>query len=70
MSTMIRCSKCKKDMYADSRSDKDAYASLAWNYINGYSSYHLCKTCFRQFITEFMRHMTPEEFDDLFGGNK
>jgi len=67
MSSMIQCDKCKKTMYTDSRSDKDVYASLASNYIDGYSSYHLCKICFRQFLTEFMRTWTPEEFDEMFG---
>lgn len=67
MSTMIRCDKCKKDMYADSRSDKDAYAKLNTDYIDGYSTYHLCKACFRQFLTEFMRAWTPGEFDEMCG---
>ena len=67
MSNIIRCDKCKKDMYADSRSDKDAYAQINTTYVDGYSTYHLCKVCFRQFLTEFMRTCTPEEFDETLG---
>jgi hypothetical protein len=67
MSSMIQCDKCKKTMYADSRSDKDAYAELHTNYIDGYTTMHLCKICFRQFLTEFMRTWTPEEFDEMCG---
>ena len=67
MSRMIRCDKCDKTMYADSRSDKDAYACVNTTYIDGYSEFHLCNVCFRQFYTEFLRIMTPEEYDDEFG---
>ena len=66
MLKMIRCDKCKKDMYADSRSDKDAYSRITTDYIDGHSTYHLCKVCHRQFVTEFMRIYTPEEYDDEF----
>lgn len=67
MSEMIRCDKCKKLMYADSRSPKGSYCSISVDYTDGYSRMHLCKMCYRQFLTEFMRTMTPEEFDDTFG---
>jgi len=67
MSRMIRCDKCKKDMYADSRSEKGAYAIVKTEYVTGYSELHLCKVCFRQFWTEFLRDMTPEEYDDVIG---
>ena len=54
-------------MYTDSRSDKGAYSLHTMDYVNGHSSYHLCKTCLRQLLTEFLRMYTPEDFDDEFG---
>lgn len=67
MSVMIRCDKCKRTMFADSRSSKDEYAKVQTDYIDGYSTYHLCKICFRQFLTEFMGSWTPKEFDEMCG---
>ena len=54
-------------MYADSRSDKGSWCTISVDYTDGHSRMHLCKMCYRQFLTEFMRTMTPEEFDDTFG---
>ena len=67
MSSAVICDKCKKAMYADSRSNKDAYATLKIDYCSGYSEMHLCKLCYRQFRTEFVRDYKPEEFDDNYG---
>lgn len=67
MSEMIRCDKCKKLEYTDSRSDKDAMCEIRISYINGQSCLNLCKNCLRQFYTEFIRDMTPEEFDEEYG---
>ena len=67
MSLMVCCDKCKKTMYTDSRSAKDSYACVQTEYVNGYSQLHLCKVCFRQFYTEFLRIMTPEKYDYEFG---
>lgn len=68
MSEMIRCDKCKKLMYTDSRSDKDAYCKINITYVDGYSTIHLCKACHRQLLTEFLRtSYTPEEYDETFG---
>jgi len=67
VSTMIQCDKCKKLMYADCRSDKDAYCKLNITYVDGYSTLHLCKVCHRQLLTEFIRVITPEEYDEEFG---
>lgn len=67
MSSAVICDKCKKTMYDDSRSDKDAYATLKIEYCRNTSCLHLCKVCYRQFCTEFVRDMTPEEFDDEYG---
>lgn len=67
MSSAVICDKCKKAMYADSRSDKDAYAYLKIEYCRGNSEFHLCKLCYRQFLVEFVRCYKPEEFDDEYG---
>lgn len=67
MSSAVICDKCKKAMYTDSRSDKDAYSVLKIDYCRGYSEIHLCKICYRQFRVEFVRDYTPEEFDDEYG---
>ena len=67
MSSMIRCDKCKKMMYADSRSDKGDWCTVRIDYVDGLSTLHLCKVCHRQFLVEFVRTMKPEEYDDQFG---
>lgn len=67
MSSMIQCDKCKKLMYNDSRSSKGDYCMIEIKYVDGLSSIELCKTCHRQFMTEFIREYTPEEYDDIFG---
>ena len=67
MSSMIRCDKCKKMMYADSRSDKGDWCTVRIDYVDGLSTLHLCKVCHRQFLVEFTRVLKPEEYDDEFG---
>ena len=67
MSEMIRCDKCKKLMYTDSRSNKGAYCKIGINYTDGYTSLHLCKSCYKQFCTEFIKDYTAKEFDQYFG---
>ena len=67
MTTLIECDKCKKKMFADSRSERGAYCVLSIDYTDGLSTYHLCNTCHRQLLTEFMRVMTPEHYDEYFG---
>ena len=37
------------------------------NYTDGLSVFHLCKACHRQLLTEFMRDMKPEDYDDDYG---
>ena len=54
-------------MYADSRSEKGAYCKIGVDYTDGFTRMHLCKVCHRQFMTEFMRIYTPEEYDGKFG---
>lgn len=67
MSSAVICDKCKKAMYTDCRSGKDAYATLKIEYCREYSELHLCKLCYRQLCTEFIRAYTPERFDDEYG---
>ena len=65
MSNMIRCDKCRKLMYADSRSPKRAYGEFSIRYVSE-ETYHLCAVCLKQFYTEFMGIMNLEEFDEEF----
>ena len=67
MSEMIMCDKCKKNMYADDRSDKEDYCEIVVKYIDGNSRYHLCKSCHRQLMTEFIGDITLEQYDDIYG---
>jgi len=67
MSSAVICDKCHKAMFTDSRSDKDAYAEFKIEYCRDFSQIHLCKICYRQFCTEFIRNCTPEEFDETYG---
>ena len=67
MTHMIRCDKCQKLMYADSRSPNGSNCYMTIDYTDGYSTYHLCKVCHRQLMTEFLRTMTQEEYDETFG---
>lgn len=67
MSSAVICDKCKKAMYRDCRSGKDAYATVKIEYCREYSELHLCKLCYRQLCTEFIRNYTPEEFDNEYG---
>lgn len=67
MSQMIRCDKCHVTMYADSRSNKGDYCEIDIKYTDGYSVYHLCKVCHRQLMTEFMRGVKPEEYEEIYG---
>ena len=66
MSEMIKCDKCHAIFYSDSRGEHDDYCTLKIDYTDGLSFYHLCKTCHRQLLTEFMRVMMPEEYDETF----
>ena len=63
MSTLIECDRCGQRMYADSRSQKDAFFRL--NIDSGY--YHLCKKCHKKFFTEFMKIYTEKQYDEEFG---
>ncbi len=67
MSDMIRCDKCKKMMYADSRSDKGDWCTININYVDGMTTLHLCKNCHRQFLVEFAKLWKPQEYDEQYG---
>lgn len=66
MSSAIICDKCSKAMYADSRSDKDAYAKVTIEYCRDTSWLHLCKKCYRRFAMEYFG-FTEEEFREEYG---
>lgn len=67
MSSMIRCDRCKKLMYGDSRSDKGDYYLIS---VNVQPCGHLCKDCFTKFADEFFPYLKEEyrldEEDDHF----
>lgn len=67
MSQMIECDRCKKKMYADSRSDKGAWSVVNTTWIDGYSTLHLCRDCHSLFLIDFLKLYTAEEFCDEFG---
>ena len=67
MSNMVQCDKCHEVMYSDNRSEKDAYAVVKIEYVDGYSHFHLCKSCYRQLRVEFMRNISAEDFYETFG---
>ena len=67
MSAMIRCDKCMRLMFSDSRSDKGDWCTLRIDYIDGLTTLHLCRSCHRQLLTKFIGCYTPEEYDDEFG---
>ena len=67
VSNMIKCDKCHKMMYSDSRSERGSFCEMQINYTDGLSVFHLCKACHRQLLTEFMRDMKPEDYDDDYG---
>ena len=67
MSQRIQCDKCKKLMYADSRSPSGSYWHINIEGKDGFSTYHLCSVCYRQLLTEFLRVITPEEYDEEIG---
>ena len=66
MSHGIICDRCKKPMYADSRSDKDAYCTMSIDYIDGHSTIHLCKLCHKAFRIEFLADINIEEYKEQF----
>ncbi len=51
MSEMIRCDKCKKMMFTDSRSPKGVYASVTiYDPLLGTSFVHLCRNCLNELL--------------------
>ena len=55
MSQMIEWDRCKKKMYADSRSDKGAWSVVNTTWIDGYSTLHLCRDCHSLFLIDFLK---------------
>lgn len=53
MSNGIICDRCNKAFYSDSRSDKDAYATIVVDFDRSQSYLHLCKSCYKEFYIEF-----------------
>lgn len=68
MSTMIMCDRCKKVMYADSRSNKGAYCSMNIHYTNGMTTLNLFRSCHKKFMIDFMKlYKAQTEYDEDFG---
>lgn len=60
MSDMIKCDRCNRLMYTDSRSPKGAYWKVTADGINGYSTIHLCRNCYLDFY-KFLNDPIPED---------
>ena len=60
MSDMIKCDRCNRLMYTDSRSPKGAYWKVTADGINGYSTMHLCRNCYLDFY-KFLNDPIPED---------
>ena len=67
MSELIMCDRCKKTEFTDNRSEKGAMCRIYIEYTDGLSGYHLCKKCHKKFLTDFMRDLTPDDYDDIYG---
>ena len=67
MSKMIKCDRCGKLIYDDSRSDKGAYSSIIMQYTDGTSLINLCAECHMKLLTEFLNLYSVQEFIDTFG---
>ena len=46
MSDMIKCDRCGRMMYTDSRSPKGAYWKITADGITGFHVMHLCRNCY------------------------
>lgn len=46
---------------------KSSYCELAVTYTDGYHMNHLCKKCYKDFLVDFMKTYTKDEFDDELG---
>lgn len=57
MSNMIKCDGCGALMYADSRSERDAYHEF---WIDRSDSYHLCKSCYHELKYKFLNNVEED----------
>ena len=53
MSGAVICDCCGKAMFTDSRSDKDAYATINIDYCRNFMRVHLCKDCYKKAAKEY-----------------
>lgn len=67
MSRMVMCDRCNAAFYADSRSNKGDYCGVNIDYIDGMSSFHLCRKCHKELWVSFLGTMSADEYDDEFG---
>ena len=66
MSSMIKCDKCGAMFYQDSRSDKGDYCTMWIEDTQGSSVYHLCRRCHKELLVNFMKTLTPSEYDEVY----
>jgi len=66
VSSMIKCDKCGAMFYQDSRSDKGDYCAMRIEDTQGLSDYHLCKKCHKELLVNFMKTLTPSEYDEVY----
>lgn len=63
MSEMVKCDSCGKIFYTDSREDKGVYIKLtADDPLYGFSSFHLCRKCYKEKLS-FLRDESEFEED-------
>lgn len=58
MSRMIQCDGCKKNMYADSRSDKGDYHEM---WIDQKDVYHVCRECYSAMMRNIFHLVWSED---------
>lgn len=68
MSSMVKCDKCGKLLYTDCRSEKGSYCKVEITYTDGFHIMHLCKKCYIEFLVDFLKELTEDEFYDEYGG--
>ena len=58
MSRIIQCDGCKKNMYEDSRSQKDDYHEV---WIDRQQSYHVCRECYSATMRNIFHRVWNED---------
>lgn len=69
MSLVRKCDKCGEEFYTDSRSEKGAYALVTTRWLDGDSTFDLCRDCYKLFKIDFLGVQTEQEFEEEFGLN-